>query len=120
MFLIYLTIGITILHVLFLIAEVIFWPKLRQRLSAQINDAETMIGKLFQNQGVYNGFLAAGLAWGVWSIYSGSAEMGYKLIGFFLGCVAIAGVVGYVTARSPVFLVQAVPAIIALVILGLR
>ncbi len=61
MVLIYLTIGIAMLHVLFLIVEVVFWPELRQRLTKHIKDADTMIGKLFQNQGVYNGFLAAGL-----------------------------------------------------------
>jgi uncharacterized membrane protein len=58
----WLVIGIAVLHGLFLIAETAFWPRLRERLRPQVPDGEAMIGKLFQNQGVYNGFLAAGLA----------------------------------------------------------
>jgi putative membrane protein len=66
------------------------------------------------NQGLYNGFLAAGLAWGLLL-----GEAGYTIKLFFLGCVIIAGVFGGLTASRTILLVQALPAAIALVVLVL-
>ncbi|NNJ94695.1 MAG: DUF1304 domain-containing protein, partial [Halobacteria archaeon] len=63
---------------------------------------------LAMNQGLYNGFLAAGLVWG---LYLG--EAGYAIKLFFLGCVIIAGVFGGLTASRSIFLVQALPAAVA-------
>lgn len=65
------------------------------------------------NQGVYNGFLAAGLLWG---LLAAPAEA-LSIKTFFLGCVAAAGVVGGATASPRIFLVQALPALIALALL---
>jgi putative membrane protein len=64
---------------------------------------------LAMNQGLYNGFLAAGLIWG---IFAGDAV---KI--FFLSCVIIAGIFGAFTVSKRIFYMQAVPAILALVIL---
>ena len=66
---------------------------------------------LAANQGLYNGFLAAGL---LWSLIR--KDDGFPLRVFFLGCVIIAGVFGAITAKPSILLVQAVPALIALVL----
>ena len=63
---------------------------------------------LAANQGLYNGFLVAGL---VWALISGRADLSI----FFLGCVIVAGIYGAVTVKPRIFFVQAVPAILALV-----
>ncbi len=65
------------------------------------------------NQGVYNGFLAAGLVWGLLS--APAAALSIKT--FFLACVIVAGLVGGATASRSIFLVQALPALLALVLL---
>jgi putative membrane protein len=72
--------------------------------------AETKV--LAANQGLYNGFLAAGLAWG---LLLGPAGLGIKV--FFLVCVAIAGVFGAATVSRQIFWVQAFPALFALALL---
>ncbi|WP_297983580.1 DUF1304 domain-containing protein [uncultured Chryseobacterium sp.] len=72
---------------------------------------------LAKNQGLYNGFLAAGL---IWSLII-SDEMWAKNVAlFFLGCVIVAGIYGALTASKKIFFVQALPAIVALVALMLR
>ena len=68
---------------------------------------------LAANQGVYNGFLAAGLVWGLWA----PPEMAAPLKTFFLACVVVAGIVGGATASRSIFLVQALPGLLALVLL---
>jgi len=69
---------------------------------------------LAANQGLYNGFLAAGL---IWTFFI-SDHVGQDLVRyFFLGCVAIAGIFGAMTADKKIFFIQALPAIIALVLL---
>ena len=64
---------------------------------------------LAMNQGLYNGFLAAGLAWGLWL-----GAGGFAIEVFFLGCVIVAGVFGAITASRKILWVQALPAAIAL------
>ncbi|WP_124065424.1 DUF1304 domain-containing protein [Clostridium sp. E02] len=66
------------------------------------------------NQGVYNVFLAAGL---IWSLFITEAPWNLYIASFFLGCVIIAGVFGSVTSSKSIFLKQALPAIVALLIL---
>lgn len=68
---------------------------------------------LAANQGLYNGFLAAGL---IWSLLIQDAVWQTNVACFFLGCVVVAGVFGAVTAQRSIFFVQALPAIIALAI----
>lgn len=67
---------------------------------------------LAANQGLYNGFLAAGL---VWSFLIKDADWQTNVALFFLGCVAIAGIYGAISATKKIFFVQALPAIIAMV-----
>ncbi|PUZ25738.1 DUF1304 domain-containing protein [Chitinophaga parva] len=67
---------------------------------------------LAANQGLYNGFLAAGL---IWSLCIGDLHWRTQVATFFLSCVGIAGLFGAVTAARRIFYVQALPAIIALI-----
>jgi len=67
---------------------------------------------LAANQGLYNGFLAAGLAWGL-----AMGEAGVHVKVFFLACVVIAGVFGAATASRAILFVQAIPGILALALL---
>jgi putative membrane protein len=67
---------------------------------------------LAANQGLYNGFLAAGLLWG---IYLG--EAGFQVKAFFLICIIVAGLFGGVTVSRKILFIQALPAIVALVVL---
>ncbi|MFD2936423.1 DUF1304 domain-containing protein [Spirosoma flavum] len=69
---------------------------------------------LAANQGLYNGFLAAGL---IWSLLIQDAAWSVNVAYFFLGCVIVAGVFGALTAQRSIFFVQALPAIIALLAL---
>jgi len=66
------------------------------------------------NQGLYNGFLAAGL---IWTFFIENIEWNKNVSLFFLACVAIAGIYGALTADKKIFFVQALPAIIAIVLI---
>jgi putative membrane protein len=68
---------------------------------------------LAANQGLYNGFLAAGL---IWSLLIEDPHWHTNVATFFLGCVIVAGVYGALTAQRSIFFVQALPALIALVV----
>ena len=72
---------------------------------------------LAKNQGLYNGFLAAGL---VWSLMIQDEMWSKNVALFFLGCVIIAGTYGAVTASRKIFFVQALPALLALIFVLLR
>ena len=67
---------------------------------------------LAANQGLYNGFLAAGL---IWSFFISDVNWSYNIRLFFLGCVIVAGIYGAVSASKKIFFVQALPAIIAMI-----
>jgi putative membrane protein len=67
--------------------------------------------KLAANQGLYNGFLAAGLLWGI--LYP-DGIIGRQIQAFFLGCVIVAGVYGGLTVKRSILVIQALPALIAL------
>jgi putative membrane protein len=105
------------LHVYFLILEMFLWTKplglktFRQSLEKAIDSAV-----LAANQGLYNGFLAAGLAWG---LLQPVASFAYQIKIFFLVCVIAAGIYGAATVSRRILLVQALPAAIALILLGL-
>jgi putative membrane protein len=98
------------LHLGFLILEMFLWTKpfgMRTfRLSPEL--AQATAG-LAANQGLYNGFLAAGLIWGV---IGGDGAYTVRL--FFLSCVIIAGVFGGLTAKRSIIYMQALPGLLAL------
>lgn len=97
------------LHAGFLVLEMYFWDRpAGLKIFGHGRDFARASKVLAMNQGLYNGFLAAGLVWG---LYLGEAGYAVKL--FFLGCVVIAGVFGGLTASRSIFLVQALPAAVA-------
>ncbi len=101
---------VAVLHGYFLILEMFLWEKPAGRKSFRTTAEFAAQSKtLAANQGLYNGFLAAGLIWG---IFAGDAV---KI--FFLSCVIIAGLFGAFTVSKRIFYIQALPAIIGLVLL---
>ena len=102
--------AVALLHVYFLVLEMFLWDKPVGLRTFGMTAAKAEVTKsLAMNQGLYNGFLAAGLAWG---LALGPAGLAIK--GFFLACVLVAGVFGAVTASRKILWVQAVPAAVAL------
>ncbi len=98
------------LHVYFLVLEMFLWTKpYGRRVFGLTPERAEMTKSLAANQGLYNGFLAAGLAWGL-----ALGADGYALKVFFLGCVIVAGIFGAVTANRRILWVQAVPGALAL------
>jgi putative membrane protein len=101
---------VALLHVYFLVLEMFLWDKpLGLRVFGQTKEAAAGSKVLAANQGLYNGFLAAGLFWGLSLGTSGSS---IKI--FFLCCVLIAGLYGAATASRKILFVQAAPAAIGL------
>jgi putative membrane protein len=101
---------VALLHVYFLVLEMFLWDKPRGlRTFGLTPEFATASKSLAANQGLYNGFLAAGLVWG---LVLGAAGAQIKI--FFLACVIIAGVFGAVTVSRKILWVQALPAAIAL------
>jgi len=101
---------IALLHIYFLVLEMFLWDKSLGRKTFKLSADYAKASKtLAANQGLYNGFLAAGLVWG---LLLGSA--GISILLFFLSCIIIAGVFGGITANKRIFFIQALPAIIAL------
>ncbi|HEY9855042.1 MAG TPA: DUF1304 domain-containing protein [Stenomitos sp.] len=102
---------VAIAHLWFMALESFLWrtPIGLKALGMTPEQAE-VTAVLAANQGLYNGFLAAGLFWSLWP--QAPAPLALKV--FFLGCVIVAGVVGGLTAKWTIFLIQALPALIAL------
>jgi putative membrane protein len=104
---------VALLHLYFLVLEMFLWTKplglktLRQTL-AQAEASKVLAA----NQGLYNGFLAAGLLWGLWL---GPAGFGVKV--FFLSCVIVAGAYGAATVGRKILFVQGLPAAVGLALL---
>jgi len=105
------------LHVFFLILEMFLWDK-PQGLKVFRNTPEKaeITKVLAANQGLYNGFLAAGLIWG---LVHGNPAFAFQIKAFFLLCVIVAGAYGAATVSSRILMVQALPAAIALAALFL-
>ena len=96
-------------HVGFLILEMFFWDHpVGRKIFAMTPEVSAASARLAANQGLYNGFLAAGL---VWALRADRREL--KL--FFLGCVIVAGIFGGATAKTSILFTQALPAAFALV-----
>lgn len=106
---------VALLHAGFMVLEMFFWTTPFGMHTFGTTEAfahESAV--LAANQGLYNGFLAAGLAWGL------SAKRNSTAIKvFFLGCVIVAGLFGAVTAKTSILFVQALPALLALVVVKL-
>jgi putative membrane protein len=104
---------VAVLHLGFLVLEMFFWDhpfgRKRFKMTPEYSRASA---SLAANQGLYNGFLAAGLLWGLWT-----GQFAVKV--FFLICVVIAGIYGGITARRTILYIQALPGLLALLLLYL-
>ena len=103
---------VAFLHLLFMILEMFFWTKpLGRRIFGLKREQAAQTATLAANQGLYNGFLAAGLIWG---LTSPGDSMTISV--FFLTCVIVAGVFGAITANRSILFIQALPGAMALAI----
>jgi putative membrane protein len=103
---------VALLHAWFLVLEMFLWTKpigLKTFRNSPQRARDSKV--LAQNQGLYNGFLVAGLAWG---LVASPPDHAFALKVFFLGCVVTAGLFGAFTVSKRIFFVQALPAILAL------
>jgi putative membrane protein len=102
---------VALLHLLFLVLEMFLWNRpYGRRAFGLTREFAEQSAKLAANQGLYNGFLAAGLIWG---LLRGGAE-GIAIQIFFLVCVLIAGLYGGLTVKRSILVLQALPAALAL------
>jgi len=106
--------AIALEHLWFLVLEMFLWRRptgLRVfRMTKEQAEATAMLAA---NQGLYNGFLAAGLLWGL-------SNESIPIQHFFLGCVLVAGVFGGITVSRRILIIQGVPAAVALALLWAR
>src|SRR5580700_11972418 len=105
------------LHVYFLILEMFLWTKplgLKTFRNTPEKAADSAV--LAANQGLYNGFLAVGLVWG---LVQPNVAFAFQIKVFFLLCVVVAGLYGAATVSQRILLVQAAPAALALILLWL-
>jgi putative membrane protein len=104
---------VAISHLGFMVLEMFFWDHpIGRKIFNMTPEASASSKALAANQGLYNGFLAAGLAWGIWT---GREDV--KV--FFLICIIIAGIFGAATAKVSILFTQALPAALALLFLVL-
>ncbi|MBT3321618.1 MAG: DUF1304 domain-containing protein [Anaerolineae bacterium] len=104
---------IALQHIAFMLLEMFYWDKpLGRRVFGHSQEVAKLSKTLAANQGLYNGFLAVGLFWGL----TLGAE-GISIKTFFLACVLIAGIFGGMTASKKILYVQALPAAIGLALL---
>ncbi|MEX0954311.1 MAG: DUF1304 domain-containing protein [Rhizobiaceae bacterium] len=101
---------VALIHIYIVILEMTLWDTPRGRkafgMTAEFSAATKVLAA---NQGLYNGFLVAGLAWGTWL-----GEAGFAVKVFFLACVVVAGLYGAATASRKILFIQAAPAALAL------
>jgi putative membrane protein len=102
---------VALLHVYFLVLEMFLWRKpLGRRIFHLTEEQAETTANLAANQGLYNGFLAAGLTWSLIA----APSLRPPLVTFFCGCVIAAGIFGAVTVSRRILVVQALPAALAL------
>ena len=107
---------VTLEHLGFLYLEMFLWtPRAGRRVFGNSREDAEKTKVLAANQGLYNGFLAAGLIWGL--LYP-VAQVGYQIQLFFLICVIIAGIYGGITAKKSILLIQGLPALIGAMLVG--
>ncbi len=105
---------IALQHLGFLCLEMFFWTQpLGQKIFRITPEFAQQSAALASNQGLYNGFLAAGL---VWSLLATDINMGFQLKVFFLACVFVAGLFGGWSVSPMIWYVQAMPALITMIL----
>ncbi|MDF3818660.1 DUF1304 domain-containing protein [Leptospira sp. 96542] len=110
-----LTTFVAVEHVFILILEMFLWKTEFGMKTFQLTpETAEITAKLAKNQGLYNGFLAAGLFWALFFIKNETQK--FQTILFFLVCIVIAGIYGSATAKFSILFSQGLPAFIALVL----
>ena len=110
-----LIVVIALEHLYFMYFEMFAWETIGKKTFKSLPEHLFKPTKgLAANQGLYNGFLAAGL---IWSLFITDSDWSVNIATFFLGCVITAGVYGAISASRKIFIVQAMPAIVALSII---
>lgn len=108
---------IAILHLYILYMEMFAWETLGRKTFRNFPaDLFPKTKTMAANQGLYNGFLAAGL---IWSLIINNREWSLNVAIFFLGCIFVAGLYGALTASKKIFFVQSVPALIGFILIYL-
>lgn len=103
---------VALLHVYILILEMFLWTGPRgQKAFGLTPEFAQQTKALAANQGLYNGFLAAGL---IWSLVHPLPEFAWQIALFFLACVAVAGIYGAATASRKILFIQTLPAVVAM------
>ncbi|QCX02084.1 DUF1304 domain-containing protein [Aggregatimonas sangjinii] len=109
---------VALLHLYFLYFEMFAWTtkgrKVFKSFPAELFEPTKPMAA---NQGLYNGFLAAGL---IWSFFIADAAWKDNIALFFLGCVAVAGIYGALTVERKIFFVQALPSLLAIALIVLK
>ena len=109
---------VALMHIYILYFEMFAWESRGPKVFRNFpRDLFPKTKALAANQGLYNGFLAAGL---IWTFFIENVEWQQNIALFFLGCVAVAGVYGAATADRKIFFVQALPALIAIALILLK
>jgi putative membrane protein len=109
---------VALLHLYFLYFEMFAWETKGPKIFRQFpKDLFTPTKALAANQGLYNGFLAAGL---IWTLFITNPTWKSNISLFFLGCVTVAGIYGALTASKKIFFVQALPALIGILLVILQ
>jgi putative membrane protein len=107
---------VAVLHLWFLVLEMFLWRRpLGRKVFGLDAEFAARSATLAANQGLYNGFLVAGLLWGLWL-----GSEGLPILVFFLVCVVVAGVFGGITANRRILLIQALPGLAALLLVWLQ
>ena len=106
---------VAFLHFYFLWLEMFVWTTKGPKVFKNIPAAQFAVTKVMAgNQGLYNGFLSAGLVWG---LLITNPEWQHNVSLFFLTCVAVAGIYGAATVSKRIFFIQALPALLTIVLL---
>ncbi len=109
------TLLIALLQSWIMVLEMFFWTRPLGKKTFRLTDEFAAASRvLAANQGLYNGFLAAGLFWGLWL---GAEGVAVRL--FFLGCVLVAGLFGAATVGKKILFVQGLPAALAMILVAL-
>ena len=109
---------VALLHLYFMYFEMFAWTTRGRRVFKQFpKDLFEPTKTLAANQGLYNGFLSAGL---IWTFFITDPIWYFNVAFFFLSCVLIAGIYGALTAHKKIFFVQGLPALIAMLLLWLN
>jgi len=102
-------------HMYFMYFEMFAWETIGKKTFKSLPEhLFTPTKALAANQGLYNGFLSAGL---IWTFFISDTDWSKNIALFFLACVAIAGIYGAITASKRIFFVQALPALLAIICL---